>query len=225
MKRNQKGSAMIVVVCILVLTMALSLALLLTASVLITNAARSNNKEQCRINAVTVSDLLIQKIEKIEYSEETGYAGDIMPSFNASNADSSLEGKLKTIWTSSWKYYSEDMGVLESLDGKERRFTYKLKEDCGLPGSTEVELYYVSESGLDLDDYDGKHGEAVSDFLDIILYVKVTSTVGEETASIINSFKTSVENTGDEWERWGWDYRGRVWEGQEEKELGKGDVD
>lgn len=223
MKQNQKGSAMIVVMCVLVLTMALGLALLLTASVLIRNAVRSNDKEQCRINAVTISDLLIEKIGNIEYSVENGYDADkIMPIFDAAGANDSLEGKLKTIWTRNWKYYSEDLGVLETLNEKERLFTYKLDEDCGLPGSTKAEFYFVSESRLNLEDYKGREEEAVSDFGDIILYVKVTSTVGEETASIINSFKPTVKS---EWESWRWNNRGRVWEGQEEKELGKGDDD
>lgn len=221
MRRNQKGSAMVVVICVLVLTMALSLALLLTASVLITNAVRSNNKEQCRINAVTISDLLIHKIGNIEYSDETKYPEGIKPDAHATGADSSLEGKLKTIWTSGWKYYSEDLGVLQNL-GKDRRFTYRL-EACGLPGDTEVALYFVSESELDLDSYDDKNDkDAVRAFGDIILYAKVTSTVGEETASVINSFKPTVTGT---WESWKWTYRGRVWEGQEEKELGKGGED
>lgn len=156
MQKNRKGSAMIVVMCVLVVTVALSLALLLTASILMTNAIRSNDKEQCRINAVTLSDLLIEKIGNIEYSQDSEYqdteSDSVMPYFNALKADSSLEGKLKTIWTRSWKYYSEDLGYLESLDTN-RRFTYQLQDGSGLPGTTEVELYFVSENGWDLDDY------------------------------------------------------------------------
>ena len=220
MRRNQKGSAMIVVICVLVLTMALGLALLLTASVLITNAVRSNNKEQCRINAVTMSDLLIDKIDKGIIYDASTVVGDIKPDFNAEDADSSLEGKLKTVYTSKWKKYTEDKGIFEGL-GSEWQFTYRLKE-CGLPGDTIVELYFVSET----ENYFGQSDpnmsatDIISDFENIILYVKVTSTVGEETASIINSFEPNVSG---EWESWKWNYRGRVWEGQEENELGKGD--
>ena len=235
MKKNQKGSAMIVVICVMVVAVALSVTLLLTASILINNAIRSGNKEQCRINAITVSELLIEEIGNIRYDgledlapgESLTTAKDfnhhVPPLSNAAGRGDTLAGKLKTVVTKEWYSYDPDAGTLGQLDtsGKDF-FTYWL-EDCGLPGETKLELYWMDESGENLKNLDmGKPFDAADKFQNLILYIKVTSTVGEESSAIISTFNPVVQRdvmgeTGDPaldeaWTAWMWNYRGHEWE-------------
>lgn len=69
MKKNQKGMAMIIVVCIMAVLMALSLALLAASSLLIGNAQNTADEEQVRIFTVSVN----RRIEE----ELTGTADEI----------------------------------------------------------------------------------------------------------------------------------------------------
>ena len=222
MKKRQEGSAMIMVMCVMIIAVALSLVLLLTASILVSNAARSNNKEQCRINALSVSDVLIQEIESFTYNGTDG-DGYVPPSKDASDKDSTLKGKLKTVVTSEWYAYNPNAGELEQFEnnGKDY-FTYELTPG-GLPGVTSVDLYWVDETDENLKKLDMKRPvEAASYFHSVALYLKVTSTVGEESSTIISRFQPIVktkliETTGnpeldEAWESWTWKYIGHEWE-------------
>lgn len=218
---RQEGFAMIIVMCVMAVAVGLSLALLLTASVLIDNAVRAKDKEQCRINAVAVSDLLIGKIKSFRYDTSSG--ASVMPDKDAPMWDSSLKEKLKTVATTGWYAYDPDAGTLEQLEKKGKDYyTYNL-QDCGLPGKTAVELYWVDESGEDWKELDGDPDRAQKQFSNVLLYVKVTSTVREEASTIISTFKPVVnlgepegEGTDPEqpkvWKEWYWQYLGHEWE-------------
>ena len=219
--RNQEGSALIAVMCIMLVTVALSLTLLLTASILMMNATRSANKEQCRITAVAVSDLLREEIEAIRYDGSDGE--EIPPSYDAGR-DNSLKGKLKTVVTKEWYEYKPDAGVLGQLETKGKDyFTYTLERDK-LPGTTTVDFYWVDEAGLDMKNLDmTKPNEAAANFQSLLLYVRVTNTAGEEASTIVSTFQPVVtmgNGTGGEpggaesakWTGWSWNYVGREWE-------------
>lgn len=237
MRKRQDGSAMIVVVCIMVMTTALCLALLLTASVSIQNANRANNKEQCRVNAVSVSNVLIEEIKTFRYgdtlSTETMDYDTVLDTTEADmnpvgykrpiEPDKELRDKLQTVNRSSWYAYNSDLGSLESWATKgKREYTYILQGEEALPGNTVVSLYWVDENeeGTERPD-EGDPETAATWFEGIKLYVKVTSTVGEESSTIISSFQPSVETgtvkTPDgssqiKWTSWEWDYQGHEWE-------------
>ena len=220
MKNRQEGSAMIVVVCVMIVTVALSLGLLLTASVLVNNANRSNNKEQCRINAVSVSETLIQEIGTFSAYTETDANGKVEPSANMPGRENNLRAKLKTVVTTEWFAYDENAGTLGQLEtrGKDY-FTYDVTLE-GLPGTTKLEMYWIDETGeqlrsLDMSDAD----EASGIFGNVVLYLKVTSTVGQESSTIISRFQPVVQLTtptetdaSKRWKSWKWEYIGHEWE-------------
>lgn len=222
MKNKQEGSAMVVVMCVMVVTVALSLSLLLTASILVNNAVRSNNKEQCRINAVSVSEALIEEISNfIEYSS-ADENNKPEPSADMPGRESNLRAKLKTVVTTEWFAYDENAGTLGQLETKGKDyFTYDVKLD-GLPGSTRLEMYWVDETGEQMRSLDMTDQETASGtFGNVVLYLKVTSTVGQESSTIISRFQPVVqltpfiESDGTEskhWSSWKWDYLGHEWE-------------
>lgn len=90
-RTNQKGAAMIMVLCMMALITALSLSLLLTASVVFSSARNEWDREQCRILAVSLS----QELEK-DLQSTTGGANSLR---------ACLEEKIKD---GSWVYYNED---------------------------------------------------------------------------------------------------------------------
>lgn len=220
MKKRQEGSAMVVVMCVMIVTVALSLSLLLTSSVLINNAIRSNDKEQCRINAITVSDVLIQEIKAFApytAADENG----VFPS-NMTNKGENLRAKLKTVVTTEWYAYDANAGTLGQLEtrGKDY-FSYEIELD-GLPGTTRLDMYWIDETGdqlrkLDMEDQE----EAAGLFGNVVLYLKVTSTVGRESSTIISKFYPLVQMNSEKaetdgekktWASWSWKYLGHDWE-------------
>lgn len=240
MRKRQEGSALIVVLCVMVVTMALSLSLLLAASVSIQNANRANNKEQCRVNAVSVSNVLIEEIKTFRYGDtlsEDTYNYDTMPDEGETAADpdnykrpiapnEQLRDKLQTVNTSSWYAYNSSAGQIESwVTSGQQEYTYVLDTEGGvLPGTTKVTMYWVNENEDNEKCPDAFHPEEAQGwFMGIKLYLRVTSTVGEESSVIISCFKPTV-NLGDipvdpsnpdsqhKWASWSWDYLGHEWE-------------
>lgn len=205
MKKRQEGSAMIIVMCVMVITMALALSLLLISSVMMMNATRANQKEQCRITAVSVSEVVIEEIKKFEYT------GSPIPS----PTKTGLEGKLQTVGTTEWYAYDKYAGSIEQIMKKDKDyFSYELS-GTDLPGKTVLSLYWINESGLDITNPE----DEVKAFRSLVLYVKVTNTVGEESATILSSFHPLVnkgkDENGNEDETigdWFWEYDGHQWE-------------
>lgn len=208
MKKHQEGAAMIVVMCVMVVAVALSLALLLSASVVVTNAVRSSRREQCRILAVSVSEAFCKEVESYQ---NPGHASseqeeEMIP----------LQEILKSVATAEWPSY--DASAKDGPDWEKRNVICYELDSTVLPGETVAELYWTEEDEeavMDLDLEDDLEG--VAGLLSgITLYVKVTSTIGEESCSVINCFqpggvKTDIaESTGSDWK---WIYIGHEWEG------------
>lgn len=207
MKKHQEGAAMIVVMCVMVVAVALSLALLLSASVVATNAVRSSRREQCRILAVSVSEAFCKEVESYENSGHfsSEQEEEMMP----------LQEILKSVATAEWP--SHDASAKDGLDWEKRNVICYELDSTVLPGETMAELYWTDEGeeavmDLDLEDLE----EVAGLFSRITLYVKVTSTIGEESCSVINCFqpggvKTDIaESTESDWK---WIYIGHEWEG------------
>lgn len=222
MRNKREGSAMVVVMCVMVVTVALSLALLLTASILVNNAIRSNNKEQCRINAVSVSEALIGEIDRFTEYSSADENKKPEPSADMPGRKSNLRAKLKTVVTTEWYAYNENAGTLGQLETKGKDyFTYDVTLE-GLPGTTMLEMYWIDETGEQMRSLDMTDQEAASGiFGNVVLYLKVTSTVGQESSTIISRFQPVVQLTpvtekdGTEskhWKSWRWDYIGHEWE-------------
>lgn len=222
MKKRQEGSAMIVVMCVMVVTVALSLALLLTSSVLVNNANRANDKEQCRINAVSVSEALLYEIDNFPEYTKADANGEAQPSAEMPGREDDLRAKLKTVVTTEWFAYNEKAGTLGQLETKGKDyFTYDITME-GMPGTTRLEMYWIDETGEELRKLDMTDPVAASGtFGSVILYLKVTSTVGRESSTIISRYQPLVQlepssdaddTEGRQWESWKWKYLGHEWE-------------
>lgn len=214
-RRNNQGSALIVVLCVMAFAVALSLTLLLTASALVTNAARSNNREQCRIAAVSVSDLLADEITKNIRYDGAGESG-IRPDSQAEGKATSLKGRLKTVCTSAWYAYQQSQGTIANL--RTDSFTYQLTEGT-IPGKTTVRLYWNDEIEDGLQISDGSEPEEVMESFEdsVVLYVEVTNSLGNESCTVISMFKPyfdkNTEVNAEGWHPWSWHYEGHKWEG------------
>lgn len=198
MRKNQEGSAMIMVMFVSVIAVVLSLTLLLAASLVSRYAAGAIQQEQCRITAVTVSELLKDEILSYKYTGQTT-ADD--------THNTSLKELLRLAATPSWPPYNGD----EALTGQ-AVLQYRLLSNQGageLPGNTVVEFYWRqgTEEGL---------------LADIVLYQKVSNELAGETCTIINCYHpVAITNELKEdeprgvWEKWHWRYDGHTWEGGE----------
>lgn len=206
MKKRQEGVAMIVVMCVMVLVFALSLALLLISSVLITNANRSDRKEQCRVSAVAVSELMRKEIETFPL-----YDGNPKES---TDGDGSLKNVLGSVCTDQWRPY--DKTKTSILEGKKDNNVIRYNVDgSGLPGTTLVELYWTQEGEEVLDPSDP---ESVNVFEGITLCIKVTNTAGEESATVISRYhpaEAKYDAVQKRFTSWKWEYLGRAWEGSD----------
>lgn len=159
---------MIMVLCVMVVVVSLSLALLFSSSVMIQNAVRSNPKEQCRITAVSVSEVLRNEIERYEYE---GF-----PVSDALEGEKGLKGRLQSVWADDWDFCVYDL------------------EECGLPGDTMLEVYWADEEEADGEKDDLDIPDEMEElFASRVLYVKITSTVGNEKSTIVSRYRAEVE--------------------------------
>lgn len=86
-KKEQRGAAMVVVLCVMAVFLALSITILLSASVALNSAKQNVLSEQCRIQAVTFSDLVDDAME---------------------DTKSELGNYLKKKMTAGWEAYQEN---------------------------------------------------------------------------------------------------------------------
>lgn len=136
MKRNRKGSAMIVVLCVMAIVMVLSLALLLSASIVVANANRRKQQEQCKISASSFSKVLEEDLKDTASVEKSGtfraYARKQMKDY--------MDGG-----TTGWTYYNEDEGDAHSLTAAKRTFQMNAENLKDKVGDLTVEAYWESE--------------------------------------------------------------------------------
>lgn len=142
----QSGSAMILALGVLTVTAILSLSLLSVSVPLSEYAGRNTQRNQCRLNAVSVSDVLGRSIE------------DVGP-------------------------YDGGPAVYELAD-------------CGLPGDTLAE-FYCTDNGRILENADVSDPEFLAGYPELILHVKVTSTVGRETFTVTRCYAPVCAADGD----------------------------
>ena len=217
MKGRKEGSAMILVMCMMAVTAVLCMALLLSASMMMKQAVRSGQREQCRLNAVSVSDLFIKEITSFQY-------GNTLENDSHGQPDHNLKDRLQTIVSpgqleNPWYAYNPDVGVSELSVPEDQVFlTYQLISGT-LPGSTEVCMYWVDENDNQDNQYETDPALAAVRREDRVLYLKVTGMVGSESCTIISRFAPQIELTplpGEDgcrhWEKWSWSYQGHEWE-------------
>lgn len=204
MIKRDSGAALIIVMCVMFLVVALSLALLRSAALLIQNPVRDSQREQCRINAVSVSEVVTEEIVSFRYDEA-------VEEKTSANPEKSLKDQLAMAAAGEW----ENGGKL----------LYQLQTDK-LPGETCLEFYVLKEETAEAVLYMETHSTVGKESCTVInRFVPVyhendSDPVSEE----IEGEEGGVEGVeeGEETEEkeneitvWSWKFLDRVW-GEEE---------
>lgn len=176
-RKRQEGSAMVVVMCVMLITTILCLELLLAASASARNIRRIGERTQCRVNAYSVSGVLIDEITGApEY-------GDVTEDGALREDGNSVRSQLQT--------------AFHKIENGERRLGEKLEYELApgtLPGETMVDLYWLDEGGdTDETSEEIRSVDAFSRPENAVLCLKVTSTVGGESSTVYSYFKPDAQ--------------------------------
>ena len=169
-KNNNKGAAMIAVLCIMAVFVTLCLSMLLTSSVLMNNAFSRKYEEQCRVSAVTVS-------KELEYdlctdSETTGFYEYI-------------DSHIITSGSSSWPYINTDELGHGDRPNAYKEFTIN-GTDTAKTGDVKVKLYWEWER-------DGA-------LTDIVLHVDVTASQNNQQHTVKTTYNLTIDSVNeDKW--------------------------
>lgn len=168
---------MVVVMCVMLITTILCLELLLAASASARNIRRIGERTQCRVNASSVSGVLIDEITGVpEYGDVT------------------VDGALREDGNS---VRSQLRAAFHKIENGEWRTGEKLEYELApgaLPGDTVVELYWLGEGGdSDETSEEIRSEDAFSNPDNELLCLKVTSTVGGESSTVYSYFKPDAQ--------------------------------
>ncbi len=158
-RKANAGSAMIAVLCIMLVAASICLAVLYSSSVLMRSAVRYGENVQSQINVISVSKVLVEAIESLEF-----------------------DGRGLAEHEDEW-YLDQDLEILEMavdlrVNEPENPSVFWLESDT-LPGETVVELYWT-DTGRDAPDEQNSN--------DFVLYLKITSTVGSKSNTVTRRF-------------------------------------
>ena len=188
----KRGDAMIVVLCVLCVFIMLSFTLLLASAVLTAAVGKQKNQEQCRLSAITFSELIRDDLTSSDDSSLKDY----------------LKGELQRGQSSDWYYYNEDGEPFHNLDsaGVIRVFDFADQDitgsASGAKGDITVEMYWQIIGETAVDDPDD---------LSIRLVVVTECGYNGETFRQKSFYDRRVQKTGEEGEAasvWSW---GIVW--------------
>lgn len=183
-KENRKGDAMIVVLCIMTILVTLCLSMLLASSVLINNAQKKAAQEQCRVSAVTMSQVmeadLGSKGDELNFNVESGLYLYVQLGIgkNGEGVD--------------WPYYNPDeIGHGETSPNIYRNFTSDSFHES-TTGDIEVRLYW------EWDSYSKEH----ADMDKITLHVDVTAKKQGQQHTVFSTY--SLDVLDDAQKTWTW---------------------
>lgn len=187
--KNEEGSALIPVLCILCILAAFVLALVLASYQVLTQAQRAATKEQCRLSAITLSDQIRSELEAEEEEDSTA-----LNEIQQYLYDSIYVNK-------SWKYYNEKEEQHSDKIDTARTLTFDTKsgsETWKYTGEPVIKMYWESN------EEDQKAGK----YENIVLVVKVTSTLRGQKYTVTTQYELKKPNTeGTDWsktENWKW---------------------
>lgn len=134
MRKNKKGDAMIMVICIMAIFLALSLAAIFSASSLMSGALKSKTRDQCRLSAVTFSKMLKEEFEwKTDYED---------------TEKNKLRNYIREEMEGGWTYYNEGEAGHTNLEQLKKEFTVNaaaigdMNENAG---EMTVSVYWTSD--------------------------------------------------------------------------------
>lgn len=190
--KDQTGSALIAVLCVMMVIVTVCLSLLLAASVLSSAARRSCAEEQCRIMAESVSRKLGQELTAELYSQSPNgipSGGSLHEYVGACICDRHQD----------WKDYDADGGPEHARSAVTRSFRLTDADWPSDAGTVTVSLYWVNGSGRK---WDGRQSwESYFQSIDIDLYVEVTCTIQQESCTWTDIY-SKVSN--EEAHTWKW---------------------
>lgn len=172
---EQKGSSLLLILCIMMVAAALSLSILLAVGSLLATARRVSSGEQCRIMADSIGRSLDTELADRPYRE--------IPS-GSIQGDGLWEyaGAYVCSRDSSWKDYDPEGGPEHALSAVKRSFQV---EDGSWPkeaGAVQIDLYW--EKGWK-EAWDGEEEwEAYFYRMDIDLHVEITCSLGDSACTI-----------------------------------------
>lgn len=189
--KNQKGAAMIIVLCVMMVILVLCVSVLLSTSMILANANHAFAKEQCRIWAVSLSEQLDQAL--------------LTPAFET--ADEEAAANDQTLWfyvksslqDGSWPYL-DDAEIGHDADFALRHFS--------LAADDAPEGVAAAVAEMDISAY-WLRTEADS-FEDISLHVEVSATVNGQSCTISSEYALSLleigadDETQPSYEQWSW---------------------
>lgn len=193
MKKDERGSAMIIVLCVMAVTVVLALALLHTAAMVSRDLGKINQKEQCRILAVSVSECLTEVLEEMEYTAEEGAGkngvSEVEDDFELEN---DLEPEAGGKWhpfpesemkAEAWIPQTKFQRLLEeaAVNGR-KKLTLQLEKSAGLPGTTTAVLELKME-------------EEASFPEETVLILKVTTVIEDDSYTVVSHFRFDDRET------------------------------
>ncbi|MDD3183842.1 MAG: hypothetical protein PHT76_00825 [Anaerostipes sp.] len=180
MKENEnKGAAIIIVLCVLCIFMALSLSMIFMSFQVLNNAQKSSTKEQSKISAVTFNDTLKQEIisEKGILGYDTGKTPENVRQYI-----------YQQISENKWPYYNTAEPGHGKYDDTMRDLTISIPETkTPNMGTVKAKMYWESS-------------EDESDMSNVILVTSVTATFRKQSYTV----KTQYELQKDSADNWKW---------------------
>lgn len=152
--KNQEGSALIPVMCILFILAAFVLSMVFASYQVLTQAQRAATKEQCRLSAITFSGQFQEKLEEDDTVDEA----------KLNELQQHLYDKI--FLNKEWKYYNKDEEGHSDKNAVTYTFSASLSNDSrAAVGDTVVKMYWEWN----------KEDSDSSRYQTIVLVVKATS--------------------------------------------------
>lgn len=174
--KNQDGSALIPVLCVLCILAAFVLTMVFASYQVLTQAQRAATKEQCRLSAITFSEQFQKQLEEDDTDDENKLNG----------LQQDLHDK---ITGGSWQYYNKDEDGHSTKADVTRTFDADMKDTNSKSelsaGHTTVKMYWESSKAIQDNNQYG----------DIVLVVKVTTKLRGQQYTVTTQYELRKPGT------------------------------
>ena len=218
---NNRGSALVYVLCVMAVIVVLCLSLLLLSFSMYKSSLGYKNQEQCQLLAVSLSGEIRDELENDGNSWYITFDGNTVAkripiySYDSKNkkpgskeAPELVDFIIRNMWSSEWPYYDEEEEGSHSHSKRAAVRELKLDTDAiadesfrKLAGDITVEMYWgsTSEKVMETDSEKKKNGTP--------LVVTVKCRIGKQSSTITSTYELAYSTDSkpeDENEIWGW---------------------
>ncbi|MBU3876110.1 hypothetical protein HGO97_009830 [Faecalicatena sp. AGMB00832] len=218
---NNRGSALVYVLCVMAVIVVLCLSLLLLSFSMYKSSLGYKNQEQCQLLAVSLSEEIREELENDGNSWYITFDGSMIDkrtpiySYDSKNkkpgtkqAPELVDFIMRNMWTNGWPYYDEEEEG--DRNHSKKAATRELQLDTGaiadesfrkLAGDITVEMYWgsTSEKVTETDSEKKKNGTP--------LVITVKCKVGKQSSTITRTYELAYSADSkpeDGKEIWGW---------------------